>query len=189
MDESSGTTMYDSVGSNNGTLNGQITLGNPGFTGTAYGFDGSAGQGYVSVPSVDALNPGTSDFSFTIHVMTSILPTSGDYDIMRKGVYTQAVSSQEYKMEIQQSGQASCSFHGTTGDAELIAGPSVVDGQWHTLECSKTSTAITLTVDGQSFSESAQIGSISNTSPLVIGAHPDFDYYNGLLDEASVSEG
>jgi hypothetical protein len=189
MDETSGTTMYDSVGSNNGTLNGTVTVGEPGFTGTAYGFHGSASKGYVSVPSVDSLNAGTSDFAFTIHVETSSVPTSGDYDIMRKGVYSTTTTSQEYKMEIQQSGQASCAFRGSTGHAQIIAGPSVADGQWHTLECSKTSTAITLTVDGQSFSHSVQIGSVSNTSPLVMGAHPGSDYYKGLLDEASVTQG
>jgi hypothetical protein len=188
MDETSGTTMYDSVGSNNGTLN-SVTLGLPGFTGTAYGFDGAVSKGYVAVPSADDLNPDTSDFAFTIHVKTTSRPATGDYDIMRKGVYSTTVSPQEYKMEIQQSGQASCAFRGTTGHAQIIAGPSVTDGVWHTLQCSETATAITLTVDGQSFTKSVAIGSLANTSPLVLGAHPGFDYYNGLLDDASIAKG
>ncbi|HET9126326.1 MAG TPA: LamG-like jellyroll fold domain-containing protein [Solirubrobacteraceae bacterium] len=188
MDETSGTTMYDSVGSNNGTLY-SVTLGLPGFTGTAYGFDGAISKGYVAVPSAPDLNPGTSYFAFTIHVKTTTRPAKGDYDIMRKGVYSTTVSPQEYKMEIQQSGQASCAFRGTTGHAQIIAGPSVTDGVWHTLGCSMTATGITLTVDGQSFTKNVRIGSLANTSPLVMGAHPGFDYYNGLLDDASVTEG
>jgi hypothetical protein len=188
MNETAGATMYDSAGSDDGTRHAVI-VGQPGFTGTSYGFGGATSRSYVSVPSVDALNPDTSDFGFTIHVQTTSTPTSGDYDIMRKGGYSTTTGSQEYKMEIQPSGEASCAFRGSTGHGEIIAGPTVADGQWHTLGCSKTSTAITLTVDGQSFSHSVQIGSISNTSPLVMGAHPGSDYYKGLLSEASVIKG
>jgi hypothetical protein len=33
------------------------------------------------------------------------------------------------------------------------------------------------------------LGSITDTDPLIIGAHPNSDYYNGVLDEASVTVG
>src|SRR3989442_13381241 len=46
MDELSGTSMLDSVGSHTGTLH-SVQLGRPGFSGTAYGFGGA---GWVSVP-------------------------------------------------------------------------------------------------------------------------------------------
>ncbi|HEU5243707.1 MAG TPA: LamG-like jellyroll fold domain-containing protein, partial [Gaiellaceae bacterium] len=63
------------------------------------------------------------------------------------------------------------------------------DGQWHTVSCVKTSTAIEVVVDGQVFSKAANIGSISNTTDVAIGARPGSDWYQGQLDEASISIG
>ena len=70
-----------------------------------------------------------------------------------------------------------------------MAGPALNDGQWHTISCVKTSTAIEVVVDGQVFSKAASIGSISNTTDVVIGSHPGADWYQGQLDEASVQIG
>ncbi|HEU5243649.1 MAG TPA: LamG-like jellyroll fold domain-containing protein, partial [Gaiellaceae bacterium] len=167
MDETSGTTMFDSVGTHNGTLH-STQIGLPGFTGTAFGFDGSSS--YVDVPSTDDLNPGAANITFTIHLKTSGTPPPppADWDVFRKGLYT--TGGAEYKMEFQQTGQASCGFQGTGGYAELVAGPAINDGQWHTVSCVKTSTAIEVVVDGQVFSKAANIGSISNTTDVAIGA-------------------
>ena len=185
MDETSGSTMFDSVGSHNGTLH-STQVGLPGFTGTAFGFNGSSS--YVSVPSSAGLNPGSANITFTIHLKTSGTPPPppADWDIFRKGLYT---SGAEYKMEFQQTGQASCGFEGTGGYAELVAGPKINDGQWHTISCVKTSTKIQVIVDGQTFSKAATIGSIANTTNLAIGARPGSDWYHGQLDEASIQIG
>lgn len=51
MDETSGTTMFDSVGTHNGTLH-SVQLGQTGFSGRSYGFNGSSS--YVAVPSTRA---------------------------------------------------------------------------------------------------------------------------------------
>jgi Concanavalin A-like lectin/glucanases superfamily/Ig domain of plant-specific actin-binding protein len=186
MDETSGTTMFDSVGAHNGTLH-STQVGLPGFTGTAYGFNGSSS--YVDVPSTDDLNPGNNNITFTIHLKTTGTPPPppADWDIFRKGLYT--ASSGEWKMEFQQTGQASCGFKGTSGYAELVAGPAINDGQWHTISCVKTSTAIQVVVDGQAFSKAATVGSITNKTDVAIGARPGSDWYDGELDEASVQIG
>jgi hypothetical protein len=185
MDETSGSTMFDSIGSHNGTLHSTQT-GLVGFTGTAFGFNGSSS--YVDVPSSADLNPGSADITFTIHLKTSGTPPPppADWDIFRKGLYT---SGAEYKMEFQQTGQASCGFEGTDGYAELVAGPKINDGQWHTISCAKTSSAIQVVVDGQAFSKAANIGSIANTTNVTIGARPGSDWYQGQLDEASIQIG
>jgi hypothetical protein len=186
MDETSGTTMFDSFGTHNGTLV-STQLGLPGFTGTAYGFNGSSS--YVDVPSTADLNPGSADITFTIRLKTSgtAPPPPADWDIFRKGLYT--TGGAEWKMEFQQSGQASCGFEGTGGYAELVAGPAINNGQWHTISCVKTSTAIKVVVDGQVFTKAATIGSIANTTDVAIGARPGSDWYQGQLDEASVQIG
>lgn len=92
-------------------------------------------------------------------------------------------------MEFQQSGQPSCGFEGTSGYTELIAGPKINDGQWHTIQCVKTASAIEVVVDGVVYSQAFKVGSISNTSPVTIGSHPGSDWYNGDLDEASIQVG
>jgi len=180
MDETSGTVMHDAVGNHTGTLN-SVQVGQPGYLGTAFGFGGS---GYVSVPSADDLNPGSATITITIHLNTTSTPASPDWDLIRKGLFT--TSGGEYKMEYQPSGQASCGFNGSSSYSELMAGPALNDGRWHTVQCVKTSSAIKVIVDGQSFSQSATVGTIANTDSLVIGARPGSDYFQGSLDEASI---
>jgi Concanavalin A-like lectin/glucanases superfamily len=186
MNETSGTTMFDSIGGHNGTLS-HVQLGLPGLAGLAFGFNGSSS--YVSVPSGGALNPGAADVTIAIHLQTTGTPPSppADWDVVRKGLYVK--SGAEFKMELQQSGQASCGFEGTDGYADLIAGPKINDGQWHTVQCVKTDTQIEVTVDGTAYSQPADIGAITNTAPVVIGARPGSDWYQGALDEASVQVG
>jgi hypothetical protein len=186
MDETSGTTMFDSVGTHTGTLH-STQIGLPGFTGTAFGFNGSSS--YVNVPTAADLNPGSANITVTIHLKTSGTPPSppADWDVIRKGLYT--TTGGEFKMEFQQSGQASCGFEGSSGYAELVAGPAINNGQWHTVSCVKTSTAIQVVVDGQIFSKTANVGAIANTADVVIGARPGSDWYQGQLDEASIQIG
>ncbi|HEY3020281.1 MAG TPA: laminin G domain-containing protein [Solirubrobacteraceae bacterium] len=182
MDETSGTEMRDEVGTHTGTLH-SVQLGRPGFAGTAYGFGGS---GHVSVRSAADLNPGGQDVTITIHLQTTQAPASPDWDLIRKGVFT---DPGEYKMEYQPSGQASCGFMGSAGSSELIAGPRLNDGQWHSVQCVKTSSAIKLIVDGRTFSQSARIGSINTSAAVVIGAHPGSEFFRGTLDQASIQIG
>jgi Concanavalin A-like lectin/glucanases superfamily len=186
MDETSGSTMFDSIAANNGTLF-HVTTGQPGFLNLAYGFNGTSS--YVSVPSAPALNPGGANVTMTIHLQTSGMPPAppADWDVFRKGLYV--TPGGELKMEFQQSGQASCGFEGSGGYSELIAGPKINNGLWHTVQCVKTASAIKVVVDGVSYTESANLGSISNTSPVVIGARPGSDWYRGALDEASLQVG
>ena len=185
MDETSGTVMHDAVGNHSGTLY-SVALGQPGYLGTAFGFNGTSS--YISVPSASDLNPGSSNITITIHMKTTSAPASPDWDLIRKGKYT--TTGGEFKMEYQPSGQASCGFKGSSGYAELIAGPSLKDGKWHTVQCVKTSSAIKVVVDGQTFSKSATLGSIANSEPVLIGAHgPGSELFKGSLDEASIQIG
>jgi hypothetical protein len=193
MNETSGTAMVDSAGSNAGTPK-NVTLGVPGWSGTAYRFNGKSS--YVSVPSSAALNPGNARIVFTAHVRYTVTPPSGtttDYDVIRKG--TASDSAQFYKLEIRPDNRAVCRFVGsnTTSTGLLIhAGPVLNDGKWHTLICEKTDTQITLVVDGTVRAKSGAVGSISNSGPLVLGAKNGrkyTDFYNGDLDEVSVSVG
>ncbi len=184
MDELSGTVMYDSARSHDGTLK-SVQLGLPGYAGTAYGFNGSSS--YASVPTASDLNPGSQTITVTIRLKTTYAPASPDWDLIRKGLYT--TPGGEYKMEYQPTGQASCGFKGSSGYAELVAGPAINDGQWHTVQCVKTSSAIKVVVDGRAFTKSATLGSIANTDAVPIGARPGSEFFKGSLDEASIQVG
>jgi concanavalin A-like lectin/glucanase superfamily protein len=193
LDETSGSSAFDSVGTNTGTIH-NVTLGVPGFAGSAFRFNGTTS--YVDVPSDPTLNPGTAPIQFTVHVRYTVTPpntSTTDYDILRKG--TSSDSAQFYKAEIRPDNRAVCRFVGskTTKSGILIhTGPTLNDGQWHTITCAKTTTSISLTVDGKTFTKSGTVGSISNTGPLTLGAKPGnsfSDFYNGDLDEVSVSIG
>jgi hypothetical protein len=184
MDETAGTVMRDTIGRHNGTLSG-VALGAPGFAGTAYRFNGSA---VVSVPSARALNPGNANITITIRLNTTSVPAIPDWDLIRKGLFTSAGG--EYKVEYQPSGQATCGFVGSTGiTRELTAGPALNDGRWHTVQCTKTASSIVLVVDGQPFTMAGAVGSISNSAAMAVGARPGSEFFQGLLDEASVSVG
>lgn len=186
MDETAGSVMRDSIGGHAGTLF-HVTLGVPGAVGTAFGFNGR--DSYVSVPSAGALNPGTANITLTVRLKATAVPAAppADFDLIRKGTYAPYAS--EYKVELQHSGQASCGFEGSAGYSELIAGPRLNDGRWHKIQCIKAPTAIQLVVDGKAFTQPANVGSITNTAPVVIGARPDGDWYSGSLDEVSIQIG
>jgi hypothetical protein len=186
MDETSGTVMRDAVRSHNGSFaNHLVQLGQPGFSGFAYGFNGSTS--YVSVPSASDLNPVSANLTITIRLKTTLLPPPEDWDLIRKGVYS--TPGGEWKVEYYPSGQAACAFKGSSKYSELIAGPKLNNGQWHTVRCVKASSAIKLIVDGQTFSKSVTTGSIANSVPVVIGAYPGSEYFKGALDEVSISVG
>ena len=183
MDESSGQ-MVDSSGSgNHGTLQ-NITRVSPGYNGSgrAYSFNGSNSR--VIIGNASSLNPGSQTITITAHVKFSSRPSAsvGDYDLVRKGTGI-------YKMEILGSGQGYCHFKGTSGSLSVKAGPDLSDGRWHTIVCKKTSSSITLTVDGSSTSRSGNVGSISSSAPLILGGKPNAsgDWYNGVMDEVSIS--
>lgn len=182
MDETTGTTMADSTGSSPGKLT-SVSLGHAGWRGKAYLFNGTSSQ--VVVSNDAPLNPGARRFKMYTRIKTTTLPAVPDYDLIRKGQAPNA----EYKMEIQPNGQASCTFDGTLGHATVQNGPKLNNGAWHTIECAKDATTVTLTIDGVSWTKTVTIGDISNTSDVVIGAYPGFDFYQGYLDATSIRIG
>jgi hypothetical protein len=187
MDERSGTSMIDSARGHTGTLHGGIKLFQPGWHGLSASYLFSGSGSYVSVPSAADLNPGAANITIGVHLKTTTAPASPDWDLLRKGLYT--TSGGEWKVEYQPTGQASCGFKGSSGYAELQAGPSLKDGRFHFVQCVKTSTQIKLVVDGVTYAKSAKVGSIANSAAVAVGARPGSEYFKGYLDEASIAIG
>jgi concanavalin A-like lectin/glucanase superfamily protein len=193
MKETSGTTMVDSSGNNNNGTTYNVTR-----TGDGYVFNGTTSK--VVVQDKPSLNPGASNFSYSVRVNRSPLPVSGtDYDLIRKGL--SGTSGGEYKLEIVNSngvGKALCLVKDNLAVTASVKGTkNVTDGAAHTLTCNKTSTGVTLVVDGQSWTKtvSAGLGAVSNSAKLTIGVKTATvtgvggDFYNGVMSGASVSVG
>lgn len=196
MDETSGTVMHDAVGGNDGRLT-DVRIGIPGVRGKAYAFNGSSSS--IIVPSSDALNPGSSDFTVSLFVAFGIVPPPevGDYDLVRKGF--SGTSGGDWKVEIlpvSNKGVASCYFRGSTGSATLTDsnGPNLADRKKHRITCEKLSGSIKLTVDDRTLTKTATVGTISNTRDVNIGfkddpGNPPQDWYRGRMDEVIISKG
>ena len=188
LDETSGTTAFDSSGNgHDGAISGPVTLGVPGEVNTAYSF---VPKSTVIVPNASDLVPGTDKITISYWLNTTTLPCCNniDYDMFTKGAA--GTSGGQIKIEIQENGQASCMFRGSSGKKQLQAGPNVVDGQWHQVTCVRDGTQIVETVDGASFSVTKVTGSITVTDPIRLGSHKGGgDWYNGVLDEVTYSIG
>lgn len=191
MDNTFGTTMVDTSGNgNNGTTYDVVT------SGSGYMFNGTTSR--VIVPDSPTLNPGTSDFTYSVQLQTDRIPPLGtDYDLIRKG--TSISSGGEYKLEIIYSkgnGIALCAVKDAAGNIASIRGTTnVADGLLHTLTCIKTSTSLTVLVDAlPPRSVSATLtGSLNSWRPFAIGVKqgllngPADDYFNGTMRSVSLS--
>ena len=181
MNETSGQ-MIDSSGNNNGDPTDVRQRG------SRYVFNGSTS--YVVVPDSDSLDPQENDITLRAGVKVTDAPMDDDsYDIVRKGL--SSTPGGDYKMEIKRAadptvGKLHCLFKGDGGTVDKVARRDIVDGNWHTLECIKTSTSVVARVDGKSGSTKAgSAGSISNPTNVLVGAKtadPLDDVFDGSMD-------
>src|SRR5215207_2918053 len=182
MVETSGQ-MIDSSGNNN---NGDPT--DVSQAGSSYVFNGSTS--YVLVPDSDSLDPKGKNITLSAGVIVTDTPMDDDsYDIVRKGL--SGTPGGDYKMEIKRAadptvGKLHCLFKGDGGTVDKVVRRDIVDGEWHTLECIKTSTSVVARVDGKSGGTKAgSAGSISNPTNVLVGAKtavPLDDTFDGSMD-------
>ncbi len=133
------------------------------------------------------LNPGLRDYAVTIRYRSTV--KFGN--IIQKG---QAhVAGGYFKLE-QPGGHLNCFFTGKAGKASFKSPYTTNDGQWHTVRCERTATAVTLTVDGVVIGQTVHAtGMISNTLPLTIGGKLNCDnvtitcdYFSGDIDYVTI---
>src|ERR671921_2664137 len=189
MKETSGQMIDSSGNNNNGTPTDVVR------TGSAYVFNGSTS--YVAVPDAGSLDPQAKDIKLTARIRVNGQALDDDsYDIVRKGL--SGSPGGDYKMEIKRAadptvGKLHCLFKGDGGTVDKVARHDIVDGNWHTLECIKTSTSVMARVDGKSGSTKAgSAGSISNGSAVMVGAKtadPLDDVFDGSMDFVSIEIG
>lgn len=186
------TSMADSSGNNNNSTAMAGISAVAGSSGQGYHF---ASNGSVTVRNSDSLNPGTEDFTITMHVNFGVAPAAGlDYDLIRKGLST--TTGGEWKMEIfgnsTLSSPAFCLFKGAASAAVTVRGTTNLAGTgWHTITCQKTSTQVSVYVDGsQQRVNKTVVGAISNTADVSLGRKlGGGDQYVGDMDEVTIQKG
>ena len=185
MDETSGQMSDSSGNGNNGTPTDVIQ------TGSTYVFNGSTS--HVPVPDADSLDPQANDITLTARVLVNGGSLDDDsYDVVRKGFVTTAGG--DYKMEIKRTadptvGKLHCFFRGDLASVNKVANRDIVDGNWHTLQCVKTSGSVVARVDGRSYTRTGSAGSIANASAVMVGAKmadPFDDMFDGSMDFVSI---
>jgi len=184
MNETSGTTSFDDSGNGiNGTLT-NVTLGLPGASGTAYGFDGRTSK--MVVPKVAILAPGAQPVTVSMKVQTTHRPGTGnfDFDMWSKGGYQVEIYPRNGLA------QARCKFKSASTKVVIQAGPDLIDGRWHTIACHKDDAGTSLIVDGTWFTHPGNIGALKPGSTTYIGVGSDGnDHYFGQLDDVTVEIG
>jgi Concanavalin A-like lectin/glucanases superfamily len=184
------TNANDTTDGNNGAVQNVV------FDGSDAAFNGTNTR--VTVPFAANLVPGSADVTTSVEINTTHQPGTGnlDFDLIRS-----EPTKNMYKVELFPHGkikaQAQCIFHGSQANINVHAGPSLNDGQWHTIVCHKTATQVTLTVDGILAGTAAvTVGSITfkPNAVFAIGYKPvpggtDADFYNGLMRNVSVAIG
>jgi hypothetical protein len=181
LNETGGTVVHDSSGSGNDGVSQNISFSVPG----AYTYNGSSSK--VTVPAASSLVPGTRDIALALRFRSTFAAGSGntDWDMVKKG---------GYKVEIYRRkgiDQARCSFTDTNSSKVAFqAGPNLTDGAWHTVSCTKTSSRVTLRVDGVAYTKNGTLGTVRAGKALWIGWGGDnTDFFHGTLDYVTVSIG
>jgi hypothetical protein len=159
---------YDATANHNNGQNANITG-----TGSGYVFDGTS---RVVVPDSASLSPGTDAFQFGVTVVSGVPAVGTDYDLLRKG-FSSTVGG-EFKVEIlnvNDKARPMCLVKDSLKHvASIRGGPTagIADGKAHVITCSKTSTGVTITVDGVSKTKTitATLGIVANSGTLTLGA-------------------
>ena len=139
-----------------------------------------------------ALNPGARPLRYGAAVRLAPNRTSKGQNILQKGYSTEG---SQYKLQIDgRSGHPSCALVAGRAIHLALARISVADDRWHTVECRRAGTELTVLVDGvtQGTTPVPAALSVSNGRPLSIGgksAYGDNDQYHGLLDDVWIAMG
>ncbi len=178
---------FDSIGDNDGK-NFDIQG-----TGTGYIFNGVSSR--VVVPSDASLNPGNVNFSYGVTIIMDESPPLKDSDdIIRKGITTS--SGGEFKLEIKGTkygARARCVVKDSAKVVAAIQGKvEIADGVPHSISCAKTSSGVTVVVDGAAPRTRVvnTLGSVSNANSLGLGAKAEakartgWDWFDGTMSEA-----
>jgi hypothetical protein len=200
MNEGPGaTTMIDSSGHVNGTIGSDVVTGVNVMGATAYRWPFTSPTQPPAQPerivqaNSNSLNPNSGTYTVSLRFRT----TQNFGNIVQKG---QAGATGGYFKVENPNGRINCVFRGRNSSGTLVrkavqSPTSTSNGAWHVATCTRTSTGLTLTIDGSVVARaSGSTGSISNTRPVTIGGklncdqvNISCDYYTGDIDWVRLS--
>jgi hypothetical protein len=148
----------------------------------------------LQATDVPDLNPGAKDLRYGANVQLSPAETSTGENIMQKGYST---AGGQYKLQVDGvSGKPSCVMSDKTDPAIHVAKSptSIADGGWHTLECRRAGTTLTILVDDQEAGSATVPATLAVVTPQPLslggkGTGVNNDQFHGGLDDVWISVG
>lgn len=148
----------------------------------------------LQAASTEELNPGTAPFRYGATVLLPKQETTAGQNVLQKGY---ASTGGQYKLQVDgKAGRPSCVVVGTGSRVihQARSPISVADGAWHSIECQRNGTLLTVVVDGVARATAnlpANL-SVSNRAPLSIGgkgAYAKNDQFQGTIDDLWIARG
>jgi hypothetical protein len=195
LDEPAGAaTAHDASGlGNHGRIGSRVVM-NGSYAAFPYVKPGTVSYGLsqlITVPDAPSLDPGASRFTIELRYRT----THAFGNILQKGQAT----SPGGQVKLQQpKGRLTCMFKTSVGRATAGSGTTLLDdGRWHDIRCVRTTSRVTLYVDGVRTGVSNHTtGDLDNAKPWTIGGKPvcdgvevTCDYFAGDVDRVRLSRG
>jgi len=164
-------TAIDSVGTNNGTLNGSVVFTDEGAIGSAYIFDGT---NFISVPYDSSLNPGAD---LTLSAWVYWTGKAGDNNILTKE------GSYEFRVNNGYIAYATNPWAWRGGTSAKIT-----QNNWHHVVITHDGDGLQkIYIDGlQNYSDTSGGSISSNTNIVTIGRRQlsgGISYFNGTIDQ------
>ncbi len=189
--------------SNGGGYLGRVVTANGGLVQQVEGDDGSGTavefpalcaepsgcpRAMVEVLNNPALDPAGLPFEYGATVWLAPDQTTTGSNIVQKGRF--GTDGGQWKLQVDSAeGEPSCVVRGDEQGAEPLVVRSTVsisDSQWHRVVCRRDADGITISVDGSEDEKHGTTGSVTNDSPLRVGApgvSEGDDQFHGRIDD------
>jgi YVTN family beta-propeller protein len=170
----------DSIGDNNGTLQGEAAY-STGQTGQAFSFSSATHDG-VTVPSGAALNP-TEAITMSAWIKPTATSNDWPYIIGKRSAPFGAI---QYSITISNRNTFTCDITGAGVNAE---GGTVPLNQWSHVACTYDRNTLRLYVNGVEVASAAGSATmVTGNEPLTIGKldGSDIRYFDGQIDEVKI---
>lgn len=182
FDEGSGNVVRDSVGGNDGEIEGSLKWADGRF-GKALEFPGQ-GDSYVTIPHHDVLD---SD-PYTITAWTKLESASWQYIAWKNGLtWPEPHAMRHTDIWVHQDGYVVImwSFEGGADYGRVDGKTMVADGSWHHVAKSSDGNMMRLFIDGRLDGEAPTGGKLvaNGEDPLWIGVRPGNVAATGIIDE------
>ena len=181
FDEGSGSAVSDSVGNNNGGIQGNLTWVDGRF-GKALEFPGQ-GDSYVTIPHADVFD---SD-PYTITAWIKLHTPNWQYLVWKNGtVWPEPHKKRHMDIWLNIAGNAEVMWHREDATEGRVSGTTMLlDDAWHHIAVVYDGSTVKLYVDGvpDGESDSGEKIVVNGEDPLWIGARPGNVAANGIIDE------